>query len=425
MTRSVRRPGVRRPPGRRPPESARLAKLPPYVFAELDRLKAEQRARGIDLIDLGMGNPDLPVPAAAVEAMDRALRDRANHRYPQFYGLPAFRAAVAAWCRRQYGVALDEANEVVPLVGSKEGIVHLAMGLLGRGDLTLMAQPSYPAHFRGTILADATPYAIPQRPAAELFGRSRPARAGDRLFDPGDPLPDLDAIPARVLRRARLLILSYPANPTAWCAPVALFEKALALARRHGLVLVHDFAYAEVYFDGAKPPSLLALPGAKEIAVEFHSFSKTFSMAGWRIGFAIGNAGILHTLMKFKSNCDYGVSQAVQQGGIAALGLGDAELQPMRDAYRRRHDLFVAGLNRLGWRLRRPRATMYLWVPAPRRLTGERFARLLLEKAGVVVAPGTAFGAGGERHVRIALVDSDERLGEALHRMEGVGIACT
>jgi LL-diaminopimelate aminotransferase len=407
MTRTARRTAAPRQV-----ESARLAKLPPYVFAELDRLKAEQRARGVDLIDLGMGNPDLPVPPAAVEAMERALRDRANHRYPQFYGLPAFRAAVAAWCRRQYGLALDEANEIVPLVGSKEGIVHLAMGLLDRGDVTLMAQPSYPAHFRGTILADATPYAIPQRPAAELFG-------------PGDPLPDLDAIPARVLRRARLLILSYPANPTAWCAPVALFEKALALARRHRLVLVHDFAYAEVYFEGAKPPSLLALPGAKEIAVEFHSFSKTFSMAGWRIGFAVGNAAILHTLMKFKSNCDYGVPQAVQQGGIAALGLGDADLQPMRDTYRRRHDLFVAGLNRLGWRLRRPRATMYLWVPAPRRMTGERFARLLLEKAGVVVAPGTAFGAGGDQHVRIALVDTDERLGEALHRMERMGIACT
>jgi len=418
----MKRPPRATAPGRRPrppAEAARLAKLPLYVFAELDRLKSEQRARGIDLIDLGMGNPDLPPPAVAVEAMERALRDGANHRYPQFHGLPAFRAAVADWCRRQYGVMLDEASEVAPLVGSKEGIVHLAMGLLGRGDVTLMAQPSYPAHFRGTILADAVPYAIPQRPASEMFATQSSRVAAQ------DPLPNLDAIPAGVLRRARLLILSYPANPTAWCAPVELFEKALALARRHRLVLVHDFAYAEVYFDGAKPPSLLALPGAKEIAVEFHSFSKTFSMAGWRVGFAVGSAAVLHTLMKFKSNCDYGVSQAVQLGGIAALGLGDADLQPMRDAYRRRHDLFVAGLNRLGWRLRRPRATMYLWVPAPRRMSGERFARLLLEKAGVVVAPGTAFGAGGDRHVRFALVDSEERLGEALHRMERAGIACT
>lgn len=404
------------PPGVR--ESVRLRNLPVYVFAELDRLKAERRARGQDLIDLGMGNPDLPPPAPVVESLRRALSEPANHRYPVFQGLPEFREAVAAWCLRRYGVSLDPESEVVPLVGSKEGLVHLTMSIVGPGDVTLLPQPSYPSHFRGTILADAVPFAIPQRPASELFPQS--GAAGDAPGD--DPLPDLDAIPARVLRRARLLILSYPTNPTAFCAPVALFERALALARRHRLVLVHDFAYAEVFFDGYRPPSLLALPGARETAVEFHSFSKTFSMAGWRLGFATGNAKILAALMKFKSNCDYGVFQATQQAGVTALRLGDEQLSAMRETYRRRRDLFVDGLNRLGWKLDRPRATMYLWIPAPRRWTGGRFATALLEKAGVVVAPGDAFGEGGKRFVRIALVDNEERLREALRRIESAGI---
>ena len=398
--------------------SARLGNLPPYVFAELDRLKAEHKARGHDLIDLGMGNPDLPPPAPVVDALRRALSEPANHRYPVFQGLDEFREAVAAWCSRRYGVALDPASEVAPLVGSKEGLVHLTMALVGPGDVVLAPQPAYPAHFRGPILADAIPFAIPQRRAADLF----PAAAlssgprGDQL------LPDLDAIPARVLRKARLLILSFPTNPTAYCAPVALFEKAVQLARRQRLVLVHDFAYAEIYFDGCRPPSLLALPGAKETAVEFHSFSKTFSMAGWRLGFATGNAAIIGAMMKFKSNCDYGVFQAAQQAGVAALRLGDDHLGPMRDTYRRRRDLFVEGLNRLGWRLDPPSATMYLWVPAPRGWTGTRFAGALLEKAKVVVAPGDAFGEGGRHFVRVALVDDEERLREALRRIESAGI---
>jgi LL-diaminopimelate aminotransferase len=310
-------------------------------------------------------------------------------------------------------VALDPDTEVAPLLGSKEGLVHLALSIIGRGDLTLLPQPAYPAHFRGTLLADGVPYALPQRPASGLFGAP---------FH--DPVPDFGAIPARVLRRARLLILSYPTNPTASCAPTELFRQAIDVARRHRLVLVHDYAYAEMYFDSFRPPSLLALPGAKEVAVEFHSFSKTFSMAGWRIAFATGNAGILRTLMKFKSNCDYGVFQAAQQAGIAALGLDDGVLDGMRAAYRRRQELFTAGLNRLGWSLERPRATMYLWVPAPPGMDGAGFAKALLERSGVVVAPGAAFGAGGRGHVRFALVAPEDRLAEALRRMHAAGIVC-
>jgi LL-diaminopimelate aminotransferase len=413
------RPRPKRPAARqRVREAERLRNLPVYVFAELDRLKAEHQARGVDVIDLGMGNPDLPPPAPVVEAMRRGLSDPANHRYPVFRGLQEFREAVAAWCQRRYGVRLDPDTEVAPLVGSKEGLVHLTMSIVDPGAVTLLPQPSYPAHFRGTILAGGVPFAIPQRSGSRLFGPA--AGSADGAGD--DPLPDLDAVPARVLKKARLLILSYPTNPTAWCAPVALFEKALAVARRHRLVLVHDFAYAEIGFDGYRPPALLALPGAKDTAVEFHSFSKTFSMAGWRLGFATGNASILAALMKFKSNCDYGVFQAAQQAGVAALKLGDDHLEATRDTYRRRRDLVVEGLNRLGWSLRRPRATMYLWVPAPRRWTGGRFATALLEKAGVVVAPGDAFGEGGRRAVRIALVDHEERLREALRRIEAAGI---
>jgi LL-diaminopimelate aminotransferase len=228
-----------------------------------------------------------------------------------------------------------------------------------------------------------------------------------------------------VLRKERLLILSYPTNPTARCAPVDLFRQALDLARRHGLILVHDFAYAEIYFEGARPPCLLALPGAREVAVEFHTFSKTFSMAGWRLAFATGRAAVLQALMKFKSNCDYGVFQAAQQAGVAALGLGEEYLAGTRHTYRTRRDLFVDGLRRMGSPLQRPRATMYLWVPAPRGLDGARFARMLLERAGVVVAPGSAFGEGGEEHVRIALVEPEDRLREALRRMESGGIGWT
>jgi LL-diaminopimelate aminotransferase len=394
-------------------ESERLRKLPIYVFAELDRLKSEHKARGVDVIDLGMGNPDLPVPEVAVEAMRRALYDPQVHRYPVFQGIPAFREAVAAWCLRRYGLSIDPGTEVIPLLGSKEGLAHLAMALLGRGDVALVPQPAYPAHLRGPLLADATPFAIPQRPGAELFG------AGTDL------LPDLDAIPRGILKKARMLTLSYPTNPTAFTAPLALFEKALAFARRHRLVLVHDFAYSEVYFENHQPPSLLSIPGAKEQAVEFHSFSKTFSMAGWRLGFAIGNPAILKTLMKFKTNCDYGVFQATQEAGAAALGLGDDYLQGMRATYQRRRDLFVEGLRRLGLRLSKPTATMYLWVQAPPGMTGVKFASTLLDRAGVVVAPGSAFGSGGEKSVRVALVDGEDRLREALGRMENSGIAFT
>ena len=403
-------------PGLKVRESERLRKLPVYVFAELDRLKAEKVARGTDVIDLGMGNPDLPAPEAAIEAMRRALGKPESHRYPVFQGIPAFREAVSAWCQRRYGFKVDPGKEVIPLLGSKEGLVHLAMSLVGAGEVTLVPQPAYPAHLRGTLLANGTPYAIPQRPARDLFPDAE--MPGDRA----DLLPDLDAIPKSVLKKARLLILSYPTNPTAYTAPLALYEQAVKFARRHRLVLVSDFAYAEVAFDGYHPPSLLSLPGAIDGAVEFHSFSKTFSMAGWRLGFAVGNAAILKTLMKFKTNCDYGVFQATQEAGAAALGVGEEFLAGMRRTYQRRRDLFVEGLRRLGLDLSRPAATMYLWVRAPRGTTGAAFAKSLLDRAGVVVAPGSAFGAGGEKHVRVALVDNEERLGEALRRMEKAGI---
>ena len=411
------------PAGQAIRESERLGNLPPYVFAELDRLKAERTALGQDIIDLGMGNPDLPSPPTVVEAMRRALTDPANHRYPNFPGLKSFRDAVAAWCDRRYGVKLDPEKEVIPLVGSKEGLVHLAMSVIDPGDVTLLPQPNYPAHFRGTILSSGIPYAIPQRPASELFD----VGGGDRATSmvPGSTtelLPDLDAIPAGTLKKARLLILSYPTNPTAFCAPVALFEKALEFARRHGLILLHDFAYSEIYFDDYRPSSLLALPGAKETAVEFHSFSKTFSMAGWRIGFAIGNPSILAMIMKFKSNCDYGVFQATQVAATTALHLQEAELAGIRATYQKRRDLFVDGLNRLGWRLDPPRATMYLWVPVPHGATGSDFATSLIDKARLVVAPGSAFGEGGERFIRVALVAGEDRLREALLRMERAGI---
>lgn len=383
-------------------EAQRLKNLPAYVFAELDELKGIERAKGTDIIDLGMGNPDLPTPRPVIDSMIKALQEPANLRYPTFDGLPEFREAVSGFVKKQYDIDITS-DEVQPLIGSKEGLIHLAFAFINPGDVTLVPSPAYPAHFNGTVLADGVPYIMPTGPENNY-------------------LPDLAAINLDILKRAKALILSYPTNPTAATAPREYFVEAVKFAHHHKLILIHDFAYAEVYFEGAKPPSLMSIPGAKEIAIEYHTFSKSFSMAGWRAGFAVGNKHIINSLRRLKTNCDYGLFAATQRACITALNLPGQYLDDMRATYQKRRDIFVEGLRQLGYPVVKPRASMYVWMPVAKGYKSKEFTIMVLEKTGLVLAPGTAFGSLGEGYARVALVDTEARLKEALERLKKAGI---
>lgn len=379
-------------------ESQRLQSLPPYIFAQLDVLKAAAREKGVDVIDLGMGNPDKPTPAPIVEAAARALHDPANHRYPTFDGKLTLRETIAKWYEARYGVKLDPEREVLPLIGSKEGLAHLALAYINPGDISLVPSPSYPVHTRGTILAGGRIETLP-------------------LTAENDYQIDFDAINMDVAREAKMLMFNYPHNPTAAVAPRSLFERSVSFATETRTMLVHDMAYAELAFDGYKPTSLLEIPGARELGVEFHTFSKTFSMAGWRVGFVVGNASIIAALTKVKSNMDYGLFPAVQEGAIAALNLPESYVTETVEMYKQRRDVVVDGLNAKGFNVPRPKATMYVWVPIPKGFTAAAFASRLIEEVGVVVTPGTAFGTFGEGHVRISLIQPPDRLKEAVERI--------
>lgn len=383
-------------------EAQRLLKLPTYVFALLDKLKAEERAKGKELIDLTIGSPNIPPPREVVDTLIEALKDPENHRYFSFEGDPEFRNAVIEWCKNQYHIHLKP-NEIVELIGSKEGIVHLSLAFLNPGDRVLVPLPAYPAHFRGPILAGAEPVIMP-------------------TVEKNGFIPDLDVVDESIARQAKMLIISYPTNPTAATAPRDFFEKAVHFAKKYDLILLHDFAYAELYFEDKKPISCLSIPGAKDVCIEFHSLSKTFGMAGWRLGFAVGNARIIESLRKIKTNLDYGPFKAIVKAGIKALHMKDGYLDEMRQTYQRRRDLMVEGLNSLGWKLKKPMATFYLWVPVPSGFNSMTFTEHLLHKAEVVVSPGVGFGNLGEGYIRIALIDSDIRIVEAVERMKKAGI---
>jgi LL-diaminopimelate aminotransferase len=381
----------------------RLSALPPYVFARLDELKARAREQGLDLIDLGMGNPDGPTPEPVVEAAAAAIRNVKNHGYPPFEGTANFRTTITDWYQRRYGVKLDPDGEALPLLGSKEGLTHLAMAYVNPGDAVLVPTPAYPAHFRG------------------------PAIAGGDIIDlvltaENDWLIDLAAIPDEVAQRAKLLYFNYPNNPTAATAPREFFEDVVAFARRHEIILVHDLCYAELAFDGYQPTSLLEIPGAKEISVEFHTLSKTYNMAGWRVGFVVGNRHIIQGLRTLKTNLDYGIFAALQTAAETALNLPDVYLHEVQARYRSRRDFLVEGLASLGWEVPKTKATMYLWVPCPPGMGSTDFALGVLQQTGVVVTPGNAFGPGGEGYVRISLIAECDRLGEALDRLRQANI---
>lgn len=386
----------------------RLHKLPPYVFARLDELKVRARQQGLNLIDLGMGNPDGPTPAPVVEAAQQAIQDPTHHGYPPFEGTSSFRRAITDWYQRRYGVVLDPEGEALPLLGSKEGLTHLALAYVDPGDLVLVPSPAYPAHFRGPMIAGGQVYPMLMRPENNW-------------------VIDLNEIPTEVAQQARVLYFNYPNNPTAAVAPRSFFEEIVEFAHVYQLILVHDLCYAELAFDGYQPTSLLEIPGAMDLGVEFHTLSKTYNMAGWRVGFVVGNRQIVQSLRTLKTNLDYGIFGAIQTAAETALKLPDRYLQDVQTRYRERRDFLVQRFHQLGWELTPTQATMYLWIPTPRNLEGNaegstEFALRVLESTGVVVTPGSAFGDGGEGYVRISLIADCDRLAEAMDRLERAGI---
>jgi LL-diaminopimelate aminotransferase len=378
--------------------SRTFTSLPAYPLADVPTLKRELLAGGVDLIDLGVGDADLPPPPAAVAALQAAAADPANSRYSFQLGLTAFREEIAAWTAQRFGVALDPYREVLPLIGSKEGIFHLPLALLDPGDVAVMPDPGYQAYFGGTVLAGGAPYIVALRPENEF-------------------LVPLETLPDEVVRRAKILYLNYPNNPTTAVAPLAYLEEAVAFCRRHDLLLAYDNAYSEVAFDGYRPPSILEIPGAREVAIEFHSLSKTYNMTGWRVGWAAGGERWVAALAKIKTFADTGVPFTVQHGALAALRSHAEWLPGNLEVFRRRRDAAVEVLRGAGFDVRAPSATMYLWVPVPGGEPSEAFARRLLVEQGVAVLPGAALGQGGEGFFRIALTVSEARLREAAARI--------
>jgi len=377
----------------------RILTLPPYLFAAIDRMKQEAIRKGIDIINLGVGDPDLPTPAHIIERLQQASTDPRHHQYPSYEGMLRFREAVARWYRQRFNVVLDPATEVLTLIGSKEGIGHLPLGVINPGDVALVPSPGYPVYQVATQFAGGRVHLMP-------------LGAENRFH------PDLEAIPASVLKRARLCFLNYPNNPTAATTTPDFFLEAAAFARRHRLIIAHDAAYSEIYYDGRRPHSFLETEGAREIGVEFHSLSKTFNMTGWRIGFAVGNRDVIAALGKVKSNLDSGVFQAVQEAGIAALESPPAVTDAIRREYQQRRDLFVPGLQQLGLEVESPSASFYVWARVPKKTTSAAFTARLLRQAGIVTTPGNGFGAAGEGYVRMTMTVPPARLHEALDRMK-------
>jgi LL-diaminopimelate aminotransferase len=377
----------------------RIKKLPPYLFAAVDQLKQKALAKGVDLINLGIGDPDLPTPEPIIQRLQRAAVDPKNHQYPSYDGMLAFREAAADWYRRRFGVRLDPKTEVLTLIGSKEGIGHAPLAFINPGDVALIPDPGYPVYHAGTLFAGGRSHFLPLKKENHF-------------------LPEWDRIPRTVLKKSRLLFINYPNNPTSATAGNAFFKEVIQFARRNNLLVCHDNAYSEIYFDGERPMSFLEMDGAKEVGIEFHSLSKTFNMTGWRIGFAVGNSRALAALGRVKSNLDSGVFQAVQEAGIEALNMKESITDEIRKIYQERRDTLVAGLLGLGLSVEPPRATFYVWVGVPRRFTAMKFTLHLLDRAGIVTTPGSGFGKAGERYIRMALTVGNDRLMEAVGRME-------
>lgn len=378
--------------------ATRIANLPPYLFAEIDRKKEELLARGVDVISLGIGDPDKPTPARIVEAMERAIRDPKNHQYPAYAGSMRYREACAEWMRRRFGVELDPATEILALIGSKEGIAHLFPAFVDVGEYTLVPGVGYPVYHTGGILVGGLTHWMP-------------------MNDENDWLADFEATPEHVVANAKMMFISYPNNPSSAIATPEYFDRAIEYAREHDLLLVHDNAYSEIGFDGYRPPSILERPGAKDVAIELFSCSKAYNMTGWRVAFAAGNAEAIRALGTVKSNIDSGVFTAIQDAAIEAMLGPQDDVFEMCALYQRRRDLVMEALASVGLTARTPKGTIYVWARVPEGYTSASYAREVLERAGVIVAPGNAYGPDGEGYIRISLATPDDRLAEALERI--------
>jgi LL-diaminopimelate aminotransferase len=381
----------------KPAGAERLSRIPPYLFAEIDRKVQEKKRAGVDVISLGIGDPDLPTPHRIVSVLQEAAADPANHGYPSYFGLTELREAIAGWYRARFDVGLDAATEILPTLGSKDGISHVPLALVDPGDVVLAPDPGYTVYATGAIMAGADPYMMP-------------------LTLENDWLPDLDSIPVEVAQRAKLMWLNYPNNPTAAVASREFLERAVDFCREHGIVMCHDAPYSEICFDGYRPLSLFEIPGARGVGLEFHSLSKTFNMTGWRIGWVCGRADLVALIGQLKTNIDSGIFQAVQWAAIEALNGGEEETRAACEIYARRHRLVADTLNGLGWSIKPPRATFYVWAPVPSGYDSIGFAGHVLDQVGVNITPGVGFGAHGEGYFRLSVTAPDERLEKAMTR---------
>jgi LL-diaminopimelate aminotransferase len=382
-------------------QAKRLQVLPPYLFAKLDKMKSEAIKKGIDVISFGIGDPDIPTPVHIIKSLQKAVQNPKNHQYPSYEGMPAFRKAVSRWYGKRFGVKLNPDDEIVSLIGAKEGIGHIPLAFINPGDVVLCPDPAYPVYRIGTIFAGGTPYMMP-------------------LLEKNDFLPDLSKIPAIVLKNARMIFVNYPNNPTSAIAPVSFLKDVIKFARKNNIILCYDNTYSEIAFDGYRPPSILEFAGAKDVAVEFHSLSKTYNMTGWRIAWACGNRDIVAGLGKIKTNLDSGVFQAVQEAAITALDSGQECVKRNVKIFQERRDLFVDHLVRMGWQIKKPKATFYVWGKIPGRMSSMEACEKLLSQCGVLATPGNGFGPSGEGYLRFAVIVSVGRIKEALKRMKAL-----
>ena len=381
--------------------SKKIKALPPYLFVEIDKAKRKARQAGRDIIDLGIGDPDLPTPDYIIDALHKAAQDPANHRYALDQGMPVLRRAIARWYKDRFGVELNPDTEILPLIGSKEGIAHFPLAFLDTGDYSLIPDPCYPPYKGGTIFAGGKCHLMP-------------------LLEANAFLPDFKKIPVAIRKKSRMLYINYPNNPTSAVVEPGFYRDAVEFCRKNKFILVSDLAYSEMYYDGQAPHSALETEGARDMTIEFHSLSKTFNMTGWRVGWACGNSGLISALAKVKSNIDSGIFSGIQLAGAAALEGPKDHVQNMRAIYQERRDVLIAGLKSLGWQVEPPKATFYVWIRNPRKMTSIEASGLLLEKADIVATPGVGFGKYGEGYIRMALTVPAERIKVAIERIRKI-----
>ncbi len=382
-------------------ENTAMQNLPPYLFARIEKKIEEAKEKGIDIINLGIGDPDQATPDYIIDAMAKTIYDSPNHQYPSSVGMLSYRQAVADWYRWRFGVELDARTEVVSLLGSKEGIAHISFAYLDKDDINLVPDPGYPVYGIGTLLAGGKSYLMP-------------------LKEENAYLPILQDIPGDIARKAKLMFINYPNNPTGAIADIGFYEEVVEFAKSYDILVCHDAAYTELAFDGIKPPSFLEAKGAREVGIEFHSLSKTYNMTGWRIGWAAGNKEAVEVLGRFKSNIDSGVFQAIQYAAVEALKGPQDCVQEMQKMYQERRDAAMAGLEKMGWKTSPPQGSFYFWLPVPKGYTSASFAEFILENAAVIITPGNGYGDCGEGYFRIALTVDKDRIAEAFERMQKV-----